>query len=41
VLTAIATYIQKRYVGERTLDVGAVGDGMATDDNTGAGLAPV
>ncbi|MCW2828306.1 MAG: Amino acid transporter rane protein 2, family, partial [Marmoricola sp.] len=35
VLTAIATYIQKRYVGERTLDVAAVGGGMTTGENTG------
>jgi glutamate transport system permease protein len=41
VLTAIATYIQKRYVGERTLDVAAVGGGMTTGENTGAGFAPV
>jgi glutamate transport system permease protein len=37
ILTAIATWVQKRYVGERKIDMYAVGRGMAAGQNTGRG----
>jgi glutamate transport system permease protein len=41
ILSGIATWVQKRYVGEKSLDttaIGAAGGGMVTGENTGGGL---
>ncbi len=36
VLTALATWVQKRYVGEKPLDVGGGGTGLATGEDKGS-----
>jgi len=41
VLTGLATWVQRKFVGEKKLDVGVIaGGGMATGENTGGGFAP-
>ena len=40
ILTAIATWVQRRFVGERKIDMYNVGGGMATGENTGGGGVP-
>ena len=39
ILTGIATWVQRKFVGERKIDMYKVGGGMATGENTGGGGA--